>query len=190
MTLLLAAEGDPNPIVPAPAEIIVALVFFGILVLLVAKYVVPTFEKTYADRTAAIEGGIQQAEVAQAEANAALDQYRAQLADARGEANVIREHAREQAVSIVAEAREQAQHEAARIVAAAEGHIDAERSSAAASLRAEVGSLASDLAGRIVGESLTDDERAQRVIDRFLADLEEQPTAQTSGSVLSTGSEA
>jgi len=190
MTLLLAAEGDPNPIVPAPAEIIVALVFFGILVLLVAKYVVPAFEKTFAERTAAIEGGIQQAEVAQAEANAALEQYRAQLADARGEANRIREHAREQAVSIVTEAREQAQQEAARIVAAAEGHIEAERSAAASSLRSEVGSLASDLAGRIVGESLTDDERSQRVIDRFIADLEAQPTAQTAGSAQSTGSEA
>jgi len=189
MTLLLAAEGDPNPILPAPAEFIVALVFFGILVLLVAKYVVPAFEKTFAERTAAIEGGIQQAEVAQAEANAALEQYRAQLADARGEANRIREHAREQAVSIVAEAREQAQQEAARMLSAAEGHIDAERSAAAASLRSEVGSLASDLAGRIVGESLTDDERSQRVIDRFLADLEAQPTAQTSGSAQSPGSE-
>jgi|SRR4051794_891497 F-type H+-transporting ATPase subunit b len=190
MTWLLAADEGHNPIVPAPSEFIIALVFFGILVLLVAKFVVPVFEKTYAERTAAIEGGIHQAEEAQAEANAALEQYNAQLADARGEANRIREHAREQAAAIVAEAREQAQQEAGRIVAAGESQVESERSAAAASLRSEVGSLASDLAGRIVGESLSDDERSQRVIDRFLADLEAQPTAETSGSAQVSGSEA
>jgi len=42
------------------------------------------------------------------------------------------------------------------------------------SLRSEVGTLATTLAGRIVGESLNDDQRAARVVDRFLADLETQ----------------
>jgi len=173
MTWLLAAsEGGNNPILPAPAEFIVALIFFGILVALVAKFVVPTFEKTYAARTAAIEGGIHHAEAAQAEANAALEKYNAQLADARGEANRIREQAREQAAAIKADARESAQQEAARIVASAQTHIEAERAAAEASLRQEVGSLATTLASRIVGEALDDDERSARVIDRFLSELE------------------
>jgi F-type H+-transporting ATPase subunit b len=42
------------------------------------------------------------------------------------------------------------------------------------SLRSEVGTLATTLAGRIVGETLTDDARAARVVDRFLEDLENQ----------------
>lgn len=177
MTWLLAAgEGGQNPILPAPAEFIVALVFFGILVALVAKFVVPTFEKTYAERTAAIEGGIHHAEKAQAEANAALEKYNAQLADARGEANRIREHAREQAAAIVAEARETAQQEAARIVANAQTHIEAERAAAESSLRQQVGALATTLASRIVGEALEDDERSGRVVDRFLAELEASTT--------------
>jgi len=41
-------------------------------------------------------------------------------------------------------------------------------------LRSEVGTLATTLAERIVGEALSDDERAARVVDRFLADLETQ----------------
>jgi F-type H+-transporting ATPase subunit b len=173
MTWLLAAgEGGQNPILPAPAEFIVALIFFGILVALVAKFVVPTFEKTYAERTAAIEGGIHHAEKAQAEANAALEKYNAQLADARGEANRIREQAREQAAAIVAEARDTAQQEAARIVANAQSHIEAERAAAESSLRQQVGTLATSLASRIVGEALEDDERSGRVVDRFLAELE------------------
>ena len=53
---------------------------------------------------------------------------------------------------------------------------------ALSSLRTEVGSLASELAEKIVGESLTDDERQQRVIDRFLADLEAQSAAESSGA--------
>jgi F-type H+-transporting ATPase subunit b len=178
MTVLLAAEGH-NPIVPSLAEFLVALVFFAILYLLVRKYVVPVFERTYAERTAAIEGGIEHAKAAQAEADAAKAHYEAQLAEAHGEANRIREAAREQAAVILAEARESAQAEAARIVASGHTQVEAERSSAAHQLRSEVGSLASELAERIVGESLADDDRAARVIDRFLADLEQQEPAGT-----------
>jgi len=126
----------------------------------------------YAERTEAIEGGIQKAEKAQADAAAALEQYQAQLADARGEAARIREDAREQGAAILAEMREQAHAESARILATAQQQIEAERQAAVASLRSEVGSLASSLASKIVGESLADDERQQRVVDRFLADLE------------------
>ena len=72
--------------------------------------------------------------------------------------------------------REQAQTEASRIVEHAHTQIEAERQQAVTSLRAEVGSLATSLAGRIVGESLDDEARQSRVVERFLADLETQPT--------------
>ena len=95
MRTLLAAEGEEiNPLIPHIAEIILAIVVFLILVALVRKFVVPKFEQTFAQRTAAIEGGMQEAKEAQAEAKAALEQYRAQLAEARTEANKIREDAR------------------------------------------------------------------------------------------------
>ena len=69
--------------------------------------------------------------------------------------------------------RQQAQTEAARIVDNGHAQVAAERQQAVASLRAEVGTLATTLAGRIVGESLEDDERSGRVVDRFLADLDD-----------------
>src|SRR4051794_1521042 len=175
---VLAAETEINPLVPQTAEIVIALITFGILYWFVAKVVVPRFEQAYAERTAAIEGGLEKAEQAQAQASAALEQYQAQLADARGEASLIREQARTQGASILAEMREQAQAEAERLVATAHTQIEAERVAALTSLRAEVGTLATELAEKIVGESLTDDERQQRVIDRFLADVE----AQSSGA--------
>jgi F-type H+-transporting ATPase subunit b len=149
-----------------------AIVFVIILTVIIAKFVVPQFEATYAERTAAIQGGMEKAEKAQAEAEAALKEYQAQLAEARSEAAKIREDAKTQGTQIIAELREQAQAEASRIRLAAEAQLEAERTQVLTQLRTEVGGLATTLASRIVGESLTDDERARRTVDRFLADLE------------------
>jgi F-type H+-transporting ATPase subunit b len=140
--------------------------------------VVPRFEATYAERTEAIQGGIERAEKAQAQAEAALQQYTDQLAEARSEAARIREDAKTQGTQILAEMREQAQAEAARIKAQAEAQLEAERTQVTTQLRNEIGGLATSLAGRIVGESLDDDERARRTVDRFLADLEANEQAE------------
>ena len=173
-TMILAAEGEPNPLLPHLVEIALSLVVFGLLFLALKKWVVPSFEKTFADRTTAIEGGLKAAETKQAEADARLAELEKQLGDARHEAARIREDAREQGATIITEMREQAQSEAARIVSLAHNQIEAERKQAVSSLRAEVGTLATSLAGRIVGESLDDEARQSRVVDRFLAELETQ----------------
>jgi F-type H+-transporting ATPase subunit b len=169
----LAEEGEEHgPLMPVWIEVALALVVFGLLFYAFSKWVVPNFEKTFSERTAAIEGGLQAAETKQAEADAKLAELDRQLSEARHEAARIREEAREQGAAIVAEMREQAQTEAARIVEHGKTQIDAERQQAVASLRAEVGALATGLAGRIVGESLDDDARQSRVVERFLSELE------------------
>lgn len=171
-----AAEGvgwpEALPLLPHPAEIIIGLIAFGILYRIFAKLVVPKMEAMYDERAAAIEGGMAQAEEAQAQAKAALEQYNAQLAGARTEANEIREAAREQGASIVAELRGQAQSEAARITEAAKRQVEAERQQAVVQLRQEVGTLSTTLAGKIVGEALEDEVRQKGIVDRFLAELE------------------
>jgi len=169
---LAAEEGELNPLIPHPIEIVLSLVVFGILFLAVRKWVVPSFEKTFAERTTAIEGGLASAEAKQAEADARLAELEQRLGEARHEAARIREEAREQGATIVAELRQQGQLESARIIEHGKAQIEAERQQAVTSLRAEVGSLATGLASRIVGESLQDDKRSQRVVERFLADLE------------------
>lgn len=173
-SLIISAAGgeELNPLVPHPIEIVLSLVVFAILFWLVKKFVVPNFEKTFAERTSAIEGGLAAAETKQAEADAKLAELEQQLADARHEAARIREEAREQGAAIVAEMREQGQVEQARIVEHGKAQIEAERQQAITSLRAEVGTLATGLAGRIVGESLDDEARQSRVVERFLTDLE------------------
>lgn len=130
------------------------------------------FEKAFTARTEAIQGGMERAEKAQLEAQRALTQYNDQLSKAREEAQSLREEARVQGASIVEELRVKAQEEAARITATAHASIEAERQQAITSLRNEVGALAVELASKIVGESLDDQARQSRIVDRFLDDLE------------------
>jgi F-type H+-transporting ATPase subunit b len=180
--MILAAsetEAAPSPLAVNWSEVLVVAVGFALLMFIVVKYVVPMFEKTYAERTEAIEGGIAKAEEAQAQATAALHEYKQQLTDARTEANRIREEARAEGAQILADLKEKAASESARITEQAQLAIAAERQAAVVSLRSEVGTLATTLAGRIVGESLEDDARAARVVDRFLADLEQQSEGAT-----------
>lgn len=180
--VISAAEGELNPLIPHPIEIVLSLVVFVLLFLAVRKWVAPAFEATYAERTAAIEGGLAAAEAKQADADAQLAELEQRLGEARHEAARIREDAREQGAQIVAEMRAQGQAESTRIIEHGKAQIEAERQQAVTSLRAEVGSLATGLAGRIVGESLEDDERSNRVVDRFLADLETIEASQAAGA--------
>jgi len=170
--LVTAGEANQLPVLPHWGELIFGIIAFAILYFIVQKWVVPNLEKTYADRTAAIEGGMHQAAEAQQQAQAALEHYNAQLAEARVEAGRIRGEAQEQGAAIIAELRVQAQTEANRIAEAAHKQIEAERAQAVVSLRTEVGRLSTELASRIVGESLHDQARQSGIVDRFLAELE------------------
>jgi F-type H+-transporting ATPase subunit b len=175
--MLYLASGSPNPLVPNATELITGFIAFFIVFGILGKLLLPRISKTLEERTDKIEGGLQRAEEAQAEANRVLDQYRAQLAEARHEAARLREEARVQGAQIIAEMREQAQAEARRITEGAQGQIEADRQQAFQSLRAEVGALAVQLASKVVGESLEDEARQRRMVDRFLADLESQGAA-------------
>ena len=170
----LAAEQLQNPLVPDLTELIVGAVTFGIIFFALWKVLIPRLNKTLEERTDKIEGGLQRAEETQAEANETLARYREQLAEARHEAARLREEAREQGAQIIAEMREQAQAEGRRLVEAAHVQIEADRQQAIQSLRTEVGGLAVDLASRVVGESLTDEARQRRIVERFLDELDQQ----------------
>ena len=172
MIHLAADTASTNPLLPSWPEFIIGTILFLIVFGMLAKVLLPRATKMLADRTEQIEGGLARSEEAQAEAKALLDQYRQQLDDARRDAARLREEAREQGAQIIAEMREQAQAEARRVTEAAQSQIEAERQQALTSLRTEVGTLATDLASRIVGESLTDEARQSRMVDRFLDDLE------------------
>lgn len=160
-----------NPLVPHWPELVIGTIAFLIVFALLGKVLMPRISQTLAERTDAIEGGLKRAEDAQDEAKRVLEQYRAQLADARHEAARIREQAKEEAAQIVAQGRADGVSERERIIASANAQIEADRQQALTSLRAEIGSLSVELASRIVGESLADEVRQARLIDRFLGEL-------------------
>ena len=164
---------------PPLYDIVWSAIPFALILLFFFVWVMPKFRKILDERSDLIEGGIAKAEAAQLEASSQLEQYNELLSDARGEAAKIREQARADGAAILAELKEQAQSEATRIAHAAQVQIEAEREAAIASLRAEVGSLALDLASGVIGESLTDDKRATSLVDRFLTELEADTTAPT-----------
>ncbi|EWT05933.1 ATP synthase subunit B [Intrasporangium chromatireducens Q5-1] len=164
--------GSLPPIIPHPLELIFGLVTFAVIYWVVKQKIMPRLEEIYAERAAAIEGGINKAEEAQAQAQAALQEYQAQLTEARAEASRIREDAKAQGAQIIAEMKQQAASEATRITDTAHKQIEAERQQALVSLRNDVGRISTDLASRIVGESLHDETRQRGIVDRFLAELE------------------
>src|SRR5215469_10630817 len=162
----LAASSARNPLVPNWTEVIVGAIAFFIVFFALWKVLLPRIMKVLDERTEQIEGGLERAKELQADAQRLIQQYQAQLAEARHEAARLREEAREQGAAIIVEMREQAQAEAART------QIAADRQQAFTSLRAEVGELSVQLASKIVGESLDDEARQSRVVERFLAELD------------------
>jgi F-type H+-transporting ATPase subunit b len=169
MSILAAKE---NPLLPPLGEIILGLIAFAVVLVVFAKLVAPRFEQVFRARREAIEGGMERAEAMQAEARDALEKYRAQLAEARTEAAQIRDKAYSDGQQILEELRTQAQEESARIVARGEEQLASARQSVINELRGQIGALAVDLAGRVVGESLADDARRRGTVDRFLDQLD------------------
>jgi F-type H+-transporting ATPase subunit b len=166
------AESALGPLSPSLAELIIGTIAFLIVFAVLYRVLLPRIQQILTERTDQIEGGLQRAEETQREAKQTLEQYQAQLAEARHEASRLRQDAQEEGARILAELRERGEAERQRLVAAAHEQIDADRAQAIQALRTEMGALAVELASRVVGESLDEDARQRRVVDRFLAELE------------------
>jgi F-type H+-transporting ATPase subunit b len=177
--LFLAEEASeiPNPILPIWQEIVVGGIAFAVLCFVLMKFVFPRMEETFKARVDAIEGGIKRAEERQAEADALFEQYKLQLAEARTEAARMRQEAAAEAEGIRQDVLAKAREESDRIIAAGREQLTAERQSIVRELRSDIGTLAVDLAGRIVGESLADEARQRGTVERFLSDLDAAPAA-------------
>ncbi|RFU83062.1 F0F1 ATP synthase subunit B [Streptomyces triticagri] len=173
----LAAEEEQSPLVPPGPELLVGTIAFAIVFFVFWKKLLPNINKVLEQRREAIEGGIEKAEAAQTEAQSVLEQYKAQLAEARHEAARLRQEAQEQGAQLIAEMRAEGQRQREEIIAAGHTQIEADKKQASQALRQDVGKLATDLAGKLVGESLEDHARQSRTIDRFLDDLEAKAEA-------------
>ncbi len=169
-------EESRNPILPAANELIWGAVAFFVLLFLMYRTVWPQVNKAYQDRRANIEGKLEQAEKDRDEAEKLLERYRQRLAAAEDETKRILEDARANAERVRKELLAKADADAERQLERARLAIRSERDQAIRQLRGEVGTLAVELATRVVGESL-DRERQLRLVDRYIDQLGDQTQA-------------
>lgn len=169
LAAVLAAE-ESNPILPSANELLWGSIAFIIVFVLLAKFAFPNAAKALRDRTEKIRGDIEFAEKDREEASRLLADYRAQIASAREESTRILEDARRTAEQVRTELRSKAEEESARMIERAREDIAGERERAIAEIRREVGTLAVELAGRVIGDSL-DRDRQLSLVDRYINEL-------------------
>jgi F-type H+-transporting ATPase subunit b len=179
------AAGEPNPIIPNVSELIVGALAFLVLVVLLQRTAFPRMTEALKERTANIEGKLEQAERERQQAEALLEQYRDKLASAEQETQRIVDEARADAERLRRDLRAKAEAEAERQIERARQAIRQERNQAVQQLRREVGSLAVELATRVVGDSL-DRERQLRLIDGYIDDLERLGSAESSAGAMTS----
>jgi len=168
------AEETPSVLAVPIDELIIGIIAFLVVFGGLAKFALPSIRRVLDERTDAIEGGIARAEIAEREAKALAEEYKEQLAAAREEASAIRTQAQSDRTAIIDEARNEARAAAAQVTAHAEAQLAAERSQATSALTRQIGELAVDLAGKVVGQALTNDATVRQTVDEFIADLERQ----------------
>ena len=153
----------PSPILPAKNEVIWGVISFAVLAVALMKFAVPALQKGMAARSERVRSDLGAAEMAKADADTLLADYRAQLADARNESNRLIEEARRSADALRADLQSRAQSEIAELRARAAADVEAAKVSAIADLRAEVASLAIGAAETIVQKNLDRETQVQLV---------------------------
>lgn len=169
-SIVLTAEETPNPIIPATEELVVGIIAFLVLFAVLSRFAFPRASEALKERTENIEGKLVHAERERQQAEELLARYKERLASAEGEAQRIIEEARANAERLRKELAAKAEAEADRIVNRGREEIRAERDSAIRALRGEVGTLAVELATRVVGESLDRDAQL-RLVDSYIDQL-------------------
>jgi F-type H+-transporting ATPase subunit b len=144
----------PSPILPQTNEIIWGALSFLILLFLMWKFAVPALKNGMEARTDRIRGDLVAADEAKSEAQQVLDDYRAQLADAKNESSRIIEEARQQADALKKDQEQRLQDELAEMRARATADVEAAKVQAIADLRTEVSNLAIGAAEVVVQRNL------------------------------------
>jgi F-type H+-transporting ATPase subunit b len=160
----------PSPIVPATNEIIWGSIAFVILLGVMWKFALPPVRNMMEAREQKIRGDLEQAEGAKGEAQQVLEQYRAQLADARNEASRILEEARQAADQMRRDLIARAEADAAELRARAQQDIELATQRATADLQRRVADLSIELAEVIVKRNLDRDTQLQ-LIENYINEV-------------------
>ena len=153
----------PSPIVPQKNEIIWGSISFLILFVALRKFAWPGIKKGMDGRTERIRADLEAADGAKSDAQRILDDYKAQLADAKNESARIIEEARQQADALKKDQEQRLQTELAEMRARAAADVESAKNQAIADLRTEVANLAIGAAEVVVQRNLDRATQAQLV---------------------------
>ena len=150
-------------------QVLIGAAIFVVFIAIIWKFAFTPISKMLADRRERIEQGLRDAEQARLDRENAEAGRIAALQEARREANDIL--ARSQKVAEESRERDLAatREELERIRVRATAELESEKQRAISDLRAEVADLALRAAGKVVGETMTDD-RQRRLVQEFLTE--------------------
>lgn len=144
------------------------VITFGILLIILGKWVYPAMMKTLDKRALVIREGVENAERARQELLSAEKRVEALIEQGRRDAQATLAKATQTAEQIRAEIREQAEREAQQIRTQNAKRIEQEIAAAKAELSQQIASLAIMAAERVIGTSL-DSEANRRLVNEFVA---------------------
>lgn len=169
-TYAFASQGGGiEAILPEMSEFIPMLVAFIILWIVLAKFGWPVFDKMLEKRANTIRDDLKNAEEARQESERVLAEYQQQLAEAKVQASKIVADAKKAGEDVKADITAKAQAEAAGMIEKAHAAIEAEKKAAIADLQGSVADLSINVAAKLIGNDLTDDEH-RKMIERYVAE--------------------
>ena len=166
LPLQAAAEEDSgdNPLLKAsPGLMIWTLVIFGITLFIMKRYVFGPVGQAIEKRRTDIAQSIEDAEKSREEATALLEDYKVRLAEARKEADRLRDQGRKEGERLQAEIVSDAQGQRERVLSDAELQIQAQARAAASGIRDDVVQLALLAAEKVSRQSLSDADHRQLI---------------------------
>lgn len=167
-TLAFASEKEGIAVlIPDMNEFIPMLVAFLIILVVLAKFGWPVVDNIITKRENTINDALKKSEEAQAEAERTLEEYKRQLEDAKAQASQIISDAKQTGEAVKAEITNKAQAESAQMIEKARQAIEAEKKAAVAELQGSIADISVDVAGRLIGEDLSDDEH-RKIIERYV----------------------
>jgi len=168
-------------ILPGKDELLWGSIAFLILVGAVVKFLGPKMNQLLKDRTAKIQGQLEEAERTKREADQVLEQYRAQLAGARAEVQKVIDEGKRTADALRADLVAKAESEAQEIVRRAQADVAGERDRAIQQLKQTMGELSIELAARIIEQDLKNNDAARSLVDKAIQELAITPSGSSQG---------
>jgi F-type H+-transporting ATPase subunit b len=153
------------------------LVVFGILVFILGKYAWGPILGAVEARERGIQSALDEAAQRNEEAAGLLAEHKAQLADARRQANELIAEGKAAGEGVRKEIEEKARAEGQAIVERARVEIERERDAAIDALRKESVDLALAAASRLMQENL-DQDKDRQLVERYLSELGSSEGAQ------------